>query len=410
MRRVAVTGWGVVSPWGDDPAAMMSAVNTGRSAVRPLALRGEGPWPARTAAWLDDFDARAHFSPTQLTTLDRTSQFALVAARAALGMAGSEGLPGPADCGVHVGTGMGSASAMEATYRAFFGEHATRLKPLTVPTGMSNAAAAHLAIETGFTGPNLTYCCACASAAVAIGEAASRIRHGEAQLMLAGGSEALILPGVVHAWEALRTLAEIDPLDPATSCKPFSIRRSGLVLGEGAAFFVLEDWEAALSRGAQPLAELCGYATGSDSTHLTRPSVAGQSAAMRAALRSAGLPAHAIGYINAHGTATAANDSTEAAAIREVFGEHAESLPVSSTKAVHGHLLGAAAALELLVVLHVLRDRSAPPTAHLDEPDPACPLDHVVGAARALPALEYAMSNSFAFGGTTGVLIARRVG
>ncbi len=408
MRRVAVTGWGVVSPWSGGPAAVQAAVNAGQSAVRRLDLRSDGPWPARTAVWIDDFDSRAHFSAAQLNNLDRTSQFALVAARAALAMASPASLPGREACGVHVGTGMGSAHSLEATYRSFFGDGTTRLKPLTVPTGMNNAAAAQLAIETGFTGPNLTYCCACASSAVAIGEAMRRIQHGEVDLMVAGGSESLVVPGVVYAWEALRTLAETDPLDPARSCKPFSKRRSGLVLGEGAAFFVLEAWDSAVARGAQPLAELCGYATGSDSAHLTRPSVDGQARAMAAALRDAHLDPAAIGYLNAHGTATQANDMTESAAIRQVFGTHTDHLPVSSSKAVHGHLLGAAAALELLVTLLALRDRLAPPTAHLDDPDPDCALDHVIGAARPLPNLEYAMSNSFAFGGTTGVLIARR--
>lgn len=408
MHRVAITGWGVVSPWGEDPQAMMDAVLAGRSAVRALAGRSDGPWPARTAVWIDAFEPRAHFGAAQLANLDRTSQFALVAARAALAMAGRDGLPAAEDCGIHVGTGMGSALTMEATYRTFFGEASTRLKPLSVPTGMNNAAGAQLAVETGFTGPNLTFCCACASAAVALGEAARRIRQGEVALMLAGGSESLILPGVVHAWEALRTLAETDPANPAASCKPFSRRRSGLVLGEGAAFFVLESWEAALARGARPLAELCGYATGSDSGHLTRPSVAGQARAMAAALRDAGLPPEAIGYVNAHGTATQANDSTESAALAAVFGSHLARLPVSSTKAVHGHLLGAAAAVELLVSVLALREGRIPPTAHLEDPDPECALDHVTGGPRTLPDLEYAMSNSFAFGGTTGVLIARR--
>lgn len=408
MKRVAVTGWGVVSPFGEGVDRLMQAVYAGRSAVRALATRSDGPWPPRAAAWNDDFDPRSHFSAAQAASLDRTTQFATVAARAALAMAGSDGRPDVACCGVHLGTGMGSVGVLDATYRDFYQSGSTRLRPLTVPTVMANAAAAHVALETGFAGANLTFSCACASAAVAIGEAARRIRHGEAGLMLAGGSEALVIPSALWAWEALRTLADVDADQPAASCKPFSRRRSGLVLGEGAAMFVLEEWEAVLARGARPLAELVGYGSGSDSGHLTRPSVDGQARAMRAALRDAGLEPERIGYLNAHGTGTVANDATESAAIRAVFGGHADRLPVSSTKAVHGHLLGASAALELLVCLRTLRDGKAPPTAHLDDPDPACALDHVTGAARTLPGLEYAMSSSFAFGGTTGVLVARR--
>ncbi|MDE3009930.1 MAG: beta-ketoacyl-[acyl-carrier-protein] synthase family protein [Pseudomonadota bacterium] len=409
MRRVAVTGWGVVSPFGEGVDPLMDAVNAGRSAVRAFAGRNDGPWPLRAAAWNDSYDPRAHFPLAQLNSLDRTTQLAVVAARAALAMAGRDGMPHAEACGIHVGTGMGSAGTLDSTYRTYYADNNTRLRPLTVPTVMTNASAAQIALETGFAGANLTYSCACASSAVAIGEAVRRIRHGDAQLMLAGGSEALVVPSVVYAWEALRTLADVDAAAPSASCRPFSLRRSGLVLGEGAAFLVLEDWDAACARGARPLAEICGYGSGSDSGHLTRPTVEGQARAMAAALRDAALAPAAIGYINAHGTGTQANDSTESAAIRQVFGDLADHLPVSSTKAVHGHLLGAAAALELLVTLCALQSGLAPPTAHLDEPDPACALDHVRGAARRLPDITHAMSNSFAFGGTTGVLIARRV-
>jgi 3-oxoacyl-[acyl-carrier-protein] synthase II len=204
-------------------------------------------------------------------------------------------------------------------------------------------------------------------------------------------------------------LADIDPIEAKRSCKPFSKNRSGMVLGEGAAFFVLEAWDHAQSRGAEILAELKGFASTSDSVHLTKPSVAGQARAMRAAIKDANLQPQEIGYINAHGTGTQANDSTEAAAIREVFGSHAATLPVSSTKAVHGHLLGGASALELLITLKSLRDGRVPPTANLDQIDPECALDHVLVQSRETPNLRYAMSNSFAFGGTSGVLIAAAV-
>jgi len=410
MQRVAVTGWGVVSPWGSDPIIFQQAVLNGYSAVRTLEERSDGPWPHRTAAWIDAFHPRDHFTASQLSSLDRTSQFALVASRQAMKMAALNTQQLNLDrCGVYVGTGMGSAGTMEATYQSFFSQEQPRLKPLTVPSGMANAAAAHIVIETQFLGPNVTFCSACASSAIAIGEAARKIRYGEVTLMLAGGAEALIYPGVVHAWEALRTLAEVDPVAPDRSCKPFSKNRSGMVLGEGAAFFVLEAWDHALARGAEILAELKGFASTSDSGHLTKPSIEGQARAMRMALQDANIQGHEIGYINAHGTGTLANDSTEAEAIREVFGDHTAYLPVSSTKAVHGHLLGGASALELLITIQSLRDQRVPPTANLEEVDPACALDHVLVQARPTPNLRYAMSNSFAFGGTSGVLIAALV-
>jgi 3-oxoacyl-(acyl-carrier-protein) synthase len=410
MQRVAVTGWGVVSPWGSDPDLFYQAITHGESAIRSLDKREDGPWPARTAAWIQNFYPRDHFSLAQLSSLDRTSQFAMVASKQALQMASLEIPQHQRDqCGIYVGTGMGSAGTMEQTYQSFFAEHSRRLKPLTVPSGMTNAAAAHIAIETQFSGPNVTFCSACASSAIAIGEAARKIRYEEVSVMVAGGAEALLYPGIVHAWEALRTLAEVDVMDPKRSCKPFSKHRSGMVLGEGAAFFVLEAWEHAQARGAEILAELKGFASTSDSGHLTKPSIGGQVRAMKMALKDAHLEANEIGYINAHGTGTQANDHTEAAAIREVFGAHAGQLPVSSTKAVHGHLLGGASALELLVTMQSLRAKRVPPTAHLDEVDPECVLDHVLIHPRDTPHLRYAMSNSFAFGGTSGVLIAASV-
>ena len=430
MRRVAVTGWGAVVPSPAGQAGFADAVFAGRSAVRALSANPAGPWPERAAAWIDDYDPRAHFTAAQLGNLDRTSQFAVVATRQALAMAGLHTVPPeqsashttparmvpqvanlPAErCGIHVGTGMGSATTMDGAYQRFYGEQSTRLKPLTVPTGMNNAAAAQVALESGCEGANLTYCCACASSAVAIGEAMRRIRYGEADLMLCGGAEALVLSSVVYVWEALRTLADVDPVDPAASCKPFDANRSGLVLGEGGCMFVLEEWEHAKARGATILAELAGFGTGSDSVHLTRPSVEGQARAMQAALRDSALDPGQIGYINAHGTGTEANDATEAAAIRSVFGAQAARLPVSSTKAVHGHLMGASAAIELLVCLLALQTRQVPPTAHLHTVGEGCDLDHVLGGARAVPDLQATMSNSFAFGGTTGVLILKRGG
>ncbi len=304
---------------------------------------------------------------------------------------------------------MGGVITMDEAYHGLYGERSDRVQPFSVLSAMNNAPAAWIGIDHGLTGPNLTYSTACSSSAVALGEAANRIRCGEVDVMLAGGSEAPLTFGVLRAWEAMRTLATTDPIDPAASCRPFSLNRSGLVIGEGSAFMVLEDWQHARARGAHIHAELSGYGLTSDVTHITRPTVEGQESAMHAALRSAGLEPGSIDYINAHGTATAQNDAVETAAIKSVFREFAYSIPVSSTKSMHGHLLGAAGALEFLISVVALGRSAVPPTLHLNTPDPACDLDYVTDKARTGLKLRAVMSNSFAFGGTNAVLIAQAV-
>jgi 3-oxoacyl-[acyl-carrier-protein] synthase II len=274
---------------------------------------------------------------------------------------------------------------------------------------MNNAPAAWIGLEHGLTGPNLTFSTACSSSAVAIGEAARRIAAGEADVMIAGGAEAPLNFGTLKAWDALKTLATEDPDDPAASCKPFAKDRSGLVLGEGAAMLVLESWDRALARGAPILAELAGYGLCTDAVHITRPSVEGQARAMHRALADAALTPADIDYINAHGTGTQANDPVETAAIKQVFGDEARRIPVSSTKSMHAHLLGAAGAVELVAAILALGRAVIPPTINLRKPDPECDLDYVALEARAVKAPRAVMSNSFAFGGTNAVLIARSV-
>jgi 3-oxoacyl-[acyl-carrier-protein] synthase II len=273
---------------------------------------------------------------------------------------------------------------------------------------MNNAAASWIGIDHGLRGPNLTYSTACSSSAVAIGEAARRIAHGEVRVMIAGGTEAPLTFGTLKAWEALKTLAQEDVANPAASCKPFARDRTGLVLGEGAAIVVLEDAEHARLRGAYVHAEVAGYGLATDTEHITRPSVGGQAKAMTLALADAGLAPPDVGYINAHGTGTQANDAVETAAIKEVFGAAARRCPISSTKSMHGHLLGAAGALEFIISILALQRRIAPPTAHLRIRDPDCDLDYVAEGARHIEGTTAVMSNSFAFGGTNAVLIARR--
>jgi 3-oxoacyl-(acyl-carrier-protein) synthase len=264
-----------------------------------------------------------------------------------------------------------------------------------------------VSMKHGFRGPTLNISTACSSSAASIGEAYRLIRNGDADVMLAGGSEALITPGNLAAWDAMRALAHADPADPSRSCKPFSADRTGLVLGEGAAALVLESAERAERRGARVYAELAGYGNASDASNISRPDAAGQVRAMRRALAEARLNAANVGYLNAHGTATQVGDVVETNAIKEAFGCSAQSLCVSSTKALHGHLLGGAGALEMVVSILALAKNTVPPTAHLDRPDPACDLDYVPNEARAAN-LEAVMSNSFGFGGMNSVLIAKR--
>ena len=303
---------------------------------------------------------------------------------------------------------MGGAATTDDGYNTLYRESSDRIKPYTVLMAMNNAAASWIGIEHGLSGPNLTFSTACSSSAVAIGEAWLRIRSGATQLMLAGGAEAPLTLGTLKAWEALRTLANEDPVDPSASCKPFSKDRTGLVLGEGAAVLVLEEWEHAMRRGATVYGEIAGYGLSTDGGHITRPTVDGQARAMQLALDSAAVPAHAIAYINAHGTATLQNDAVETAAIRRVFGARADHVAVSSSKSMHGHLLGAAGAVELVATLFAVRTRTIPPTLNLRIPDPECDLDYVPNVARRDQDIELAMTNSFAFGGTNAVLVCRR--
>jgi 3-oxoacyl-[acyl-carrier-protein] synthase II len=287
-------------------------------------------------------------------------------------------------------------------------DNAERLKPFTVLMAMNNAAASAIALEYGLTGSNLTFSTACSSSSVSIGEAFQQVRHGYADVMLAGGAEALLTFGTIKAWEALRALAAEDKEDPGASSKPFAANRTGLVLGEGAAIVVLEDWNRAVARGATIHAEITGYGSGNDSSHITQPSPEGQARAMRAALDCAGLKPEDIGYINAHGTATPLNDPAETAAIKLAFGEYASKIPVSSTKSMHGHLMGATAAVEFVACVKALEQQALPPTINLHQPDPKCDLDYIPNIGRTGVSVKNVMSNSFAFGGTSGVLIASK--
>jgi 3-oxoacyl-[acyl-carrier-protein] synthase II len=408
MRRVAVTGIGVVSPLGHTADAVFQAARAGSSAIRVVnhcfATQAKR-WPAAPT----QFDGALYFEPAKLRMLDRVSQFGVVAAQRALADSRLDlAAMNRERIGVFVGTGMGSSQTMDAGYRILYGERSDRIMPLTVLMGMHNSVAAWIGLEMQLPGPTLTYSTACSSSAVAIGEAWSRLRRGELDVAIAGGAEAPLSFGSLIAWDAMRTLARIDESDPNASCKPFAKNRCGMVLAEGSAIVFLEGWEHALERGATILGEVVGYGLATDTAHIARPSVAGQAAAMQAALRSANMDASLVDAINAHGTGTQANDAVETAAIRTVFGIRANDIPISATKAVHGHLLGAAGAFELVLSILALRHQVALPTMHLVIDDPECDLDYVPRVARQM-SLRAMLSNSFAFGGTNAVLALRVV-
>ena len=399
MSPVAVTGLGVVSPHGDDALAMFAALMRAESAVK--AVFPELPKPA--AAALTPFDESRWFTKLQLAGVDRVSQLAVAAADLAMRDAGSPADIAAERLGVFVGCGMGGAAALEAAYRG-----GARVPPLTIPAFMPNAPASHVAMRQRAEGPVLTYSMACASSAVAIAEAAKAVRAGEVDLAIAGGSEALIVPGVVLAWQAMQTLAGFAPDAAASAVRPFATDRSGFALGEGAAFVVLESDDHARRRGARRYASLVGWGLSCDATHLTKPHAPGQARALRAALRMAGLQPRDVGYCNAHGTATRIGDVVERDALASVWGDDLDRLRVSSTKALHGHLLGAAGALEAVITVLALHQRQLPPNAHCEVIDPACQLSLVLNTMAAAPDLDAAISNSFAFGGTNSVLLFQR--
>ncbi|HXO66258.1 MAG TPA: beta-ketoacyl-[acyl-carrier-protein] synthase family protein [Steroidobacteraceae bacterium] len=407
--RVAVTGLGVVAPLGNSIDELFASLRAGKSGIRTLPAPFNGVSGPSIGATVETPPC-ARIPETRLRMLDRVSYLALAAAAQAIEDSGIDFDRENRDrCGVSVGTGMGGATTTDEGYHTLYAERSDRIKPFTVIAAMTNAAAAWIGLEYALAGPNLTYSTACSSSAVSIGEAAEKIRTGRADVMIAGGAEAPLTPGVLRAWDAMRTLARPDKVNPSASCRPFSMTRSGLVLGEGAAFLVLESWDHAVQRGGKIHAVLRGYGLTTDVAHVTRPTVIGQARAMRAALNAAGLAPEEIDYINAHGTATLQNDAVETSAIKEVFGARAYQIPVSSTKSMHGHLLGAAGALELVICVGCLERGWIPPTMHLDQPDPACDLDYVAGAARENVPLRIAFSNSFAFGGTNAVLAVEKV-
>jgi nodulation protein E len=398
---------GVISALGLDQQEFWQSLVSGQSGIGPIP-HDVGPNPEvgmnqvrfKNGAAVRGYDPDAHFVRKTLSFMDRFAQFSVVAAREAVTQAGIEWDDELREsAAIITGSCMGGRFTEEIGYWELFHHGRTRVHPLTIPLGMSNAGASHISMEFGLHGPAYTISTACSSSAHAIGNALWMVRSGAAPLAIAGGSEAPLFLGGLKAWEAMRVVS------PDT-CRPFYAKRSGMVLGEGGAMLVLEPLERALARGAKPLAEIVGFGMSADACHVTQPSAEGAARAIRAALRDGGLAPEQVGYINAHGTATEANDRMETQAIHAVFDGHAAGLAISSTKSTHGHTLGAAGAIEAVATIQALRNGMLPPTMNYLEADPECDLDVVPNQARAA-VVDVALSQSFAFGGLNAVLAFR---
>ena len=399
MRRVAVTGIGAISALGKNVAEFSAALRAGRPGIRPIELVDRSKLRFKNGAEVPGYRPEDYLSGKEANMIDRFAQFALLAAREAMAQSGLE----KGDEALHRATITGSCVGGQSTeddgFADLYLKGRPRVNPLTIPKTMANAGASRISLEYGVHGAVYTISTACSSSNHAVGQAFWAVRSGATEIAITGGSEAMFSMGILKAWEAMRVVS------PDT-CRPFSKDRRGLILGEAGAMLVLEPLDRARARGARILGEIVGFGMSSDAHHLTQPSVEGPVMALEQALADAGLAPEQIGYINAHGTGTMANDPTESSAIRAVFGRHADGMPVSSTKSMHGHTLGAAGALEAVATLISLNEGFFPPTANFQEPDPECDLDVVPNEAREGVA-EYALSNSFAFGGLNAVLVIR---
>jgi len=402
VNRVVVTGLGAVTPLGQTVPAYWDALKRGTSGMGPITLTSTPEeLTQKVVAEIKNFEPLEHFEERELSTLDRVSQIAVVAAREAIAdSAITIDMPLSLRTACIIGSGVGGMMTLDDTYRRVYLEKKKRVFPLSIPRLMINAPASQISMHCGLRGPAYVIASACASATHAIGAAFHMVRSGAVDCAVTGGSEACISFGTMRGWEAMRVMAP-------EVCRPFSIGREGMMIGEGAAVLLLEPLERARARGAKILCEIVGFGMSADAADLTAPDVGGMARAMQGALDDAGMTASDIQYVNAHGTGTAANDEAETKALHQVFGNHAKSLAVSSTKSMIGHALGAAGALEMVATVMAVRDGIAPPTIGYLGPDPACDLDYVPNEARAMN-IEAALSNSFAFGGLNAVLVAKK--
>ena len=402
MNRVAITGSGTINSLGHSVEETFANMTEGLCGIGPLFFRDVDRLDIKIGGQVKNFDPNTVFNRQQLSLYDRVTQFTLIAAKEAIEQSGivfSGELA--AKSGVVLGTAGGGVSTWDDNYRAVYEEGKNRVHPFVVPKLMNNAAASHVSMEYNLKGPSFTVSTACASSNHAMAQAFQMVRSGLSDVMVTGGSESMLCFGGVKAWEGLRVMSK-------DACRPFSANRNGMVQGEGAAIFVLENFEKAKKRGAVILAEVIGYAMSSDASDIVMPSKQGAARAIKGALLDARLNPEDVKYINAHGTGTAANDKTECAAVADVFGRHADNLMLSSTKSMHGHLIGGTGAVELLACIMAVKDGIIAPTIGYEEADPECALDVVPNQAREVQ-VDVALSNAFAFGGLNAVLAVRSV-
>ena len=401
MKRVVITGAGTINALGANVPETLEAMREGRCGISKLNIRDVERLSIRIGAQVRDYDPESQFNRQQLALYDRFTQFTLIAAREAIAQSGlSFDDELAARAGVVLGNSGGGMTTLDENYRSVYEDGKNRVHPFVVPKLMNNAAASHLSIEFNLKGPAFTVSTACASSNHAMAQAFQMVHGGITPVMVTGGSESMLCFGGVKAWEGLRVMSR-------DACRPFSANRNGMVQGEGAAIFVFEELEHARKRGAVILAEVAGFAMTSDASDIVMPSKQGAARAITGALRDARIDRDEVGYINAHGTGTAANDKTECAAVADVFGPHADKLMISSTKSMHAHLIGGTGAVELLACIMALRDGIIAPTIGYEEPDPECALDVVPNVAREAQ-VDVALSNAFAFGGLNAVLALRR--
>ncbi|MBE1293363.1 MAG: beta-ketoacyl-ACP synthase II [Rhodobacteraceae bacterium] len=402
MKRVVITGAGTINALGHNVPETFEAMREGHCGIGPLEMRDVERLAVQIGAQVSDFASDKIFNRQQLALYDRFTQFALIAAREALAQSGLE-FSGAlsAKSGVVLGNSGGGMQTLDENYRTVYEDGKNRVHPFVVPKLMNNAAASHISMEFNLKGPSFTVASACASSNHAMAQAFQMVRSGMAPVMITGGTESMLCFGGVKAWEGLRVMSK-------DACRPFSATRNGMVQGEGAGVFVFEEMDHAKARGADILAEVIGFAMTSDAADIVMPSRHGASRAIAGALEDAGVNRDEVGYINAHGTGTAANDKTECSAVADVFGPHADRLMMSSTKSMHGHLIGGTGAVELLACIMALRDGVVAPTIGYEEADPECALDVVPNEAREA-SIEVALSNAFAFGGLNAVLALRRI-
>ncbi|WP_071673268.1 beta-ketoacyl-[acyl-carrier-protein] synthase family protein [Nioella nitratireducens] len=401
MKRVVITGQGTINALGADVASTKEAMREGRCGIAELDIRDVDRLAVKIGGQIKDYDPETLFNRQQISLYDRFTQFTLISARQAIAQAGLE-FHGDlaAHSGVVLGTSGGGMQTLDENYRSVYEEGKNRVHPFVVPKLMNNAAASHVSMEFNLKGPSFTVATACASSNHAMGQAFNMIRSGMAKVMVTGGTESMLCFGGVKAWEGLRVMSK-------DGCRPFSATRNGMVQGEGAAVFVFEEYEHARKRGAEILAEVVGFAMTSDASDIVMPSKQGAARAIAGALTDARMPPEEVCYINAHGTGTAANDKVECAAVADVFGHHADDLMISSTKSMHGHLIGGTGAVELLACIMALTDGVIAPTINYEEPDPECALDVVPNEAREVE-VGAVLSNAFAFGGLNAVLALRK--